>query len=116
MFRTYYNTYKNTSFAYNSYIIRQFPQKVWLQGKQLRPLASLIRIRLKAESLNLVNKFKAHTFNGENLFQQILFLSLYMDDKIRLSKKFIWKRLLFNKFSLVKYRIFTFGSTTACSY
>lgn len=40
MFRTYYNTYKNTSFAYNSYIIRQFPQKVWLQGKQLRPLIS----------------------------------------------------------------------------
>lgn len=35
-----------------------FPQKVWLQGKQLRPLASLIRIRLKAESLNLVNKLK----------------------------------------------------------
>lgn len=76
MFRTYYNTYKNTSFAYNSYIISQFPQKVWLQGKQLRPLASLIRIRLKAETLNLVNKLiKAHTFNGENLFQQILFLS-----------------------------------------
>lgn len=36
----------------------EFPQKVWLQGKQLRPLASLIRIRLKAESLNLVNKLK----------------------------------------------------------
>lgn len=36
----------------------EFPQKVWLQGKQLRPIASLIRIRLKAESLNLVNKLK----------------------------------------------------------